>query len=562
MTRTHFTTHRRQTLSAVSVAVALLLVATQVGAQLTGRPAAAAARAVQLTLEGPPSATGGRSFRLVATLHTDGAPVEGAELRLERQIGEEWVAEDTSVTATDGSATLRATQDSATAPAVLRAAYGDVAGGTEPAATSERVTVALAETASEVVLTGPRRGVIGLEVTVRAVVRRFDDGAPVAGAEVRLERRRDGAWTAAGTYTTDPDGRVTELVTVRQRPRDNRFRALFPGTTTVAPGVAEVLAVEPVKARTAIAVRGPARIVDETDETLTFRWRARDGRPVPGRARVWTRAAGQEWRRGPRLRFDEQGEARLGVAPRVDTRYRVVGGPGPWWRGATSEAHVLDNVPPGDPVAYPAAAPRPRVRLPRSPRAVGEGPNATVSGIPDGVWNDMTGRSWRSGCPVGRSELRLVRINFWGYDGYRYRGELVVRDDIAGKTVAAFSALYRARLPIRSMYRVDRFGWSERLGGADNYGSMASGNTSAFNCRGVVGNPSVRSPHSYGRSIDLNTWENPYRSRQGIVPNEWWASRSHPRIAWRSGEHAVVRIMRANGFRWTYGTQDAHHFDG
>jgi len=174
----------------------------------------------------------------------------------------------------------------------------------------------------------------------------------------------------------------------------------------------------------------------------------------------------------------------------------------------------------------------------------------------------MTGRSWHEGCPVGRSELRLVRVNYWGYDGYRYRGEIVVRDDIAGKTMSVFSALYRAELPLRSMYRVDRFGWSDYLHGGDNYRSMAAGNTSGFNCRGVVGNPGVPSPHSYGRAIDVNTWENPYHSKQGIVPNTWWASHSHPRIAWRSADHPVVRIMRAHGFRWTYGTQDSQHFDG
>jgi hypothetical protein len=174
----------------------------------------------------------------------------------------------------------------------------------------------------------------------------------------------------------------------------------------------------------------------------------------------------------------------------------------------------------------------------------------------------MTGRSWHRGCPVGRGELRLVRVNYWGYDGYRYRGELVVRDDVARRAAAAFADLYRADLPVRSMYRVDRFGWHPGLGGADNYASMASGNTSAFNCRGVVGSPSRISPHSYGRAIDLNTWENPYRSATGVVPNTWWMSRSHPRIAWRSSSHRVVRIMRANGFRWTYGRDDNHHFDG
>jgi hypothetical protein len=108
---------------------------------------------------------------------------------------------------------------------------------------------------------------------------------------------------------------------------------------------------------------------------------------------------------------------------------------------------------------------------------------------------------------------------------------------------------------------VDRFGWSTRLRGADDYRSMAADNTSAFNCRGVVGNPGVRSPHSYGRSLDVNPWENPYRSRQGTVPNTWWPSRSHPRVAWRSRSHRVVQTMANHGLRWTYGTSDAHHFD-
>jgi hypothetical protein len=121
--------------------------------------------------------------------------------------------------------------------------------------------------------------------------------------------------------------------------------------------------------------------------------------------------------------------------------------------------------------------------------------------------------------------------------------------------------MYAAELPIRSMYRVDRFGWSDRLQGANDYASMAAGNTSAFNCRNVVGRPGVRSPHSYGRALDINPWENPYTSPQGVYPNRWWLGHSHPRVAWRSRDHRVVRIMNRHGLRWTYGLQDIHHFD-
>src|SRR3546814_6920223 len=68
----------------------------------------------------------------------------------------------------------------------------------------------------------------------------------------------------------------------------------------------------------------------------------------------------------------------------------------------------------------------------------------------------MTGISWRSGCPVGRWSLRLVRVNYWAFDGYRRRGEIVVHEDAARKVGKAFSSMYARRLPIRSMYRVDR----------------------------------------------------------------------------------------------------------
>jgi hypothetical protein len=223
--------------------------------------------------------------------------------------------------------------------------------------------------------------------------------------------------------------------------------------------------------------------------------------------------------------------------------------------------HRVDNLPPGEPVVLPAAAPRPRIKLPAQPHAVGAGPNATVTGIPDRVWRQMTRASWHAGCPVGRGQLRYARINYWDYSGYRRRGEFVAHADAVGNLVGAFAEMYSQGLPLRSMYRVDRFGYSSRLRGGDDYASMAAGNTSVFNCRDVVNRPGIRSPHSYGRALDVNTWENPYRSARGIVPNPWWQSRSHPRVAWRAASHRVVAIMARNTLRWTYGLGDTQHFD-
>ncbi|WP_148571513.1 M15 family metallopeptidase [Nocardioides caldifontis] len=408
----------------------------------------------------------------------------------------------------------------------------------------------------------PARAVVDTEVTARAVLLRQDTGEPVADAQVRLERRSGGQWSRIGAGRTDGQGVVTATFRVEPAAADNAVRAVYAGSAELSPVTSEVATVRPRVRTTRLTVSGPAKVVDEKVVRLTFRWRAGNGDPVPGRAVVQVRQGKAGWKRHERITFAADGTASVRVAPRVDTRWRAVGKAGRWWAGDTSPVHRLDNVPPLSPVRYPKAAPKPRVKLPSQKRAVGSGANARVSRLSGKVWRSMKGRSWHRGCPVGRGKLRLVQVNYWGYDGYRHRGELVVNAAIAGKTAGVFTALYRDQRRIRAMYRVDRFGWSKRVRGADDYRSMAAGNTSAFNCRDVVGRPGVRSPHSYGRAIDINPWENPYRASHGWVPNQWWVGRSHPDLAWRSSSHPMVLLMRSHGFRWTYGTGDAHHFDG
>ncbi len=389
-----------------------------------------------------------------------------------------------------------------------------------------------------------------------------EEPAPVADAQVLLERRIDGTWSEVGVLVTDESGRAELSQTLARDAHDNAFRASYAGDVTHEPATSGTY-LAPIERRTSIVtVGGPRSVVDEESVELRIRWRTASGLPVEGRVEVQRRDAGQKkWDRVRRVRTDQDGAAALEVRPRVDTRWRVVAPGLDWVRRDRSPIHRVDNLPPGVPVNLPNAAPRPRVNLPDQARAVGDGANPKVTRIPNGVWNQMTGRTWHRGCPVGRASLRLLRINYWAYDGYRHRGEVVAHVDAVDNMRGALAEMYARKLPIRSMYRVDRFGWSRRLQGADDYRSMASGNTSAFNCRHVVGRPGVRSPHSYGRSLDINPWENPYRASGGWLPNSWWVSRSHPRVAWRSREHAVVALMARHGLRWTYGTQDAHHFD-
>ncbi|WP_182524278.1 M15 family metallopeptidase [Nocardioides dongkuii] len=418
-----------------------------------------------------------------------------------------------------------------------------------------------ASAATPTVLTLAAPGAYADATTTLALDLRTSTGEPVAGAPVTVERRVAGEWRPVTALTTDAAGHATASVPVSRTPQDNAFRASYAGDTTYAPATGAI-DVPVVRRAATVRLQAPKKVVDEQEVTLAVRWATDQGTPVSGTVRLQSRDEGQRrWRRVGSLVTDAEGRAELPVRPRVDTEWRAKVPATAWTRAATSPVRRIDNRPPRTPVTLPAGAPRPRVRLPRQERAVGEGAHVAITAIPDGVWRRMTGRSWRAGCPVGRAGLRLVRVNYWGYDGYRYRGELVAATDAADNMAGALAEMYRRGFPIRAMHRVDRFGWSKRLQGADDYASMAAGNTSAFNCRSVVGRPGVRSPHSYGRALDVNTWENPYHASHGVVPNRYWVSRSHARVAWRSRSHAVVRLMARHGLRWTYGTHDSHHFD-
>ncbi|CAI9409007.1 M15 family metallopeptidase [Nocardioides sp. T2.26MG-1] len=385
-------------------------------------------------------------------------------------------------------------------------------------------------------------------------------GAPVAGAEVTLERSVSGAWTPVATATTDADGRATQTVSLSRSPGDNVFRATYAGDDAHEPATRETQ-VDLKRRASRVVLGGPDQVVDGRSVDVTVRWTTSGGAPVPGRVKVLRSLDGGRWRLVRTLTTGDDGRARLTTTPRRDSRWKARAVRQAWVEGDRSVVHRIDNLPPGRPVRLPRAAPRPRVHLPAQPRAVGEGANVVVTRIPDGIWRQMAGVSWHRGCPVGRAGLRLVRVNYWDYDGYPRRGELVAGASAARAMGAAFAEMYRRELPVRAMYRVDRFGWGSRSRGGNDYASMSAGNTSAFNCRDVTGRPGVRSPHSYGRSLDVNTWENPYRSARGTVPNRWWQSHSHPRVAWRSRSHPVVALMARHGFRWTYGLGDTQHFD-
>ena len=59
--------------------------------------------------------------------------------------------------------------------------------------------------------------------------------------------------------------------------------------------------------------------------------------------------------------------------------------------------------------------------------------------------------TWGPDCPVDRSELRHLRLSYWGFDDRPHVGELLVHADVADDVAGVFSALYAARFPIEEM---------------------------------------------------------------------------------------------------------------
>jgi poly-gamma-glutamate synthesis protein (capsule biosynthesis protein) len=161
------------------------------------------------------------------------------------------------------------------------------------------------------------------------------------------------------------------------------------------------------------------------------------------------------------------------------------------------------------------------------------------------------------GCPVGFSDLRLIRLTYWGFDREAHRGLLVVHSKWSDEIVTVFRRIYRERFAIRRVRLVDRYGGDDRA-------SMRADNTSAFNCRYVAGT-SRWSQHAYGRAIDVNPVENPYVDGSHVSPRRGrrYADRSRERRGMIFKRDEVWRAFRRIGWEWggTWASaQDYQHF--
>jgi hypothetical protein len=57
--------------------------------------------------------------------------------------------------------------------------------------------------------------------------------------------------------------------------------------------------------------------------------------------------------------------------------------------------------------------------------------DSSIRPLPAPLEANLEGRFWQPGCPVPLSQLRLLTVSHWGFDGRTQTGQLVVNRDVA-----------------------------------------------------------------------------------------------------------------------------------
>jgi hypothetical protein len=190
---------------------------------------------------------------------------------------------------------------------------------------------------------------------------------------------------------------------------------------------------------------------------------------------------------------------------------------------------------------------------------------SSVEPLPRAVEAQLkAGGFWHHGCPVSRSDLRLITVTYEGFDRQAHTGQLIVNQDAAHPLARVFHRLYRLHFPIHHMTLDDFYGPKS---GRPSDGDV----TASFECRQAVPSPCTGgrgtgswSMHAFGRAVDLNPLENPYvgcgQSRDPATKP--YRDRSHHRRGMVT--RRVVKAFRSIGWgwggSWSGNTKDYMHF--
>jgi len=188
---------------------------------------------------------------------------------------------------------------------------------------------------------------------------------------------------------------------------------------------------------------------------------------------------------------------------------------------------------------------------------------APIQPLPASVKAQLTAaKVWRPACPVKLSQLRLLTVPYWGFDGREHTGQLVVHEDAAAPLRRVLLRLHQLHFPIRHMQLGDMYG--------PRY--PADGDvTGSFECRQAVPSPcsggsgtGTWSNHAYGLAIDLNPTENPYvgcgMTRNPKARTYLDRSRLRPGMVTPAVVQAFTAVGWGWGGSWSGSTKGYMHF--
>ena len=134
--------------------------------------------------------------------------------------------------------------------------------------------------------------------------------------------------------------------------------------------------------------------------------------------------------------------------------------------------------------------------------------------------------------------MTMVSVDYRGYNGKIYHGQIVVHKDLAKSVKRIFKRiLNETDMPMTSVIPVSFYGWSDTS-------SWQANNTSGFNWRLVSGSTEV-SDHAFGSAIDINPYINPW-VKGGTTNVRYDISR----LGTLTDNSAVVKIFKNEGWKW------------
>jgi hypothetical protein len=167
---------------------------------------------------------------------------------------------------------------------------------------------------------------------------------------------------------------------------------------------------------------------------------------------------------------------------------------------------------PGDASGSPRALGATAARSPEAGATVGDAlPRWGIHAIGPDLREELAGRNWHPGCPVGLDDLREVAVRYVDFHGDVRSGPLIVARSVAHDVLWVFRQLFRHGFPIKHVAIPRKWHPTRR---SDFFTTRSV--TAGFNCRPVTEGTSF-SQHAYGWAIDINPLQNPYVRADGSV---------------------------------------------